>query len=109
MSFHELSLISVIFEYRPTNSLKGSLDRIIRIWDVRSGQFITRLEGHKDSVYSVTFSSDGKSLVSGSLDKTLKLWDLVPVPPSNGIKASYRNTLAGHKVSKMNTLFAYLY
>jgi len=39
---------------------KGSLDRLIRIWDLASGTFLAKLEGHTDSVYSVSFSPDGK-------------------------------------------------
>jgi len=54
----------------------GSLDTVVRIWDVSTGQLVERLRGHRDSVYSVAFTPDGKGLVSGSLDKTLKFWDL---------------------------------
>ncbi|EAU89102.2 TUPA [Coprinopsis cinerea okayama7 len=54
----------------------GSLDNIIRIWDVQTGQLLERLRGHTNSVYSVAFTPDGKGLVTGSLDKTLKLWDV---------------------------------
>ena len=54
----------------------GSLDTVVRIWDVTTGYLVERLRGHKDSVYSVAFTPDGKGLVSGSLDKTLKHWDL---------------------------------
>ncbi|KDQ58593.1 hypothetical protein JAAARDRAFT_155131 [Jaapia argillacea MUCL 33604] len=54
----------------------GSLDAIVRIWDVNTGQLLERLRGHQDSVYSVKFTPDGKGLVSGSLDKTLRYWDV---------------------------------
>lgn len=54
----------------------GSLDTMVRVWNVTTGQQLERLKGHKDSVYSVAFSPDGKSLVSGSLDRTLRVWDL---------------------------------
>ena len=54
----------------------GSLDSIIRIWEVASGTLLDSLRGHRDSVYSVAFTPDGKSIVSGSLDKSLKFWDL---------------------------------
>jgi len=57
----------------------GSLDTVVRIWDVQTGQLIERLHGHRDSVYSVAFTPDGIGLVSGSLDKTLKLWDISPL------------------------------
>ncbi|RXK38139.1 glucose repression regulatory protein TUP1 [Tremella mesenterica] len=54
----------------------GSLDTMVRVWNVNTGQQVERLKGHKDSVYSVAFSPDGKLLVSGSLDRTLRVWDL---------------------------------
>jgi general transcriptional corepressor TUP1 len=54
----------------------GSLDTVVRIWDVATAQLVERFNGHKDSVYSVAFTPDGKGLVSGSLDKTWKYWDV---------------------------------
>ncbi|KAJ3397162.1 general transcription repressor [Lobulomyces angularis] len=54
----------------------GSLDRMVRVWDTRTGFLLERFEGHQDSVYSVAFSPDGRSIVSGALDQTLKIWDL---------------------------------
>ena len=63
----------------------GSLDTVVRIWDVANGSLVERLRGHRDSVYSVAFTPDGKGLVSGSLDKTLKYWDVSGLI-SGGIK-----------------------
>ncbi|KIM20068.1 hypothetical protein M408DRAFT_334157 [Serendipita vermifera MAFF 305830] len=54
----------------------GSLDTVVRLWDVQTGTLLERLRGHRDSVYSVAFTPDGRGLVSGSLDKTLKYWEL---------------------------------
>lgn len=64
----------------------GSLDNIVRIWDVQTGYLVERLKGHEDSVYSVAFTPDGKGLVSGSLDRKLKHWDLTPFLRSNARK-----------------------
>jgi glucose repression regulatory protein TUP1 len=44
--------------------MQGSLDKMVRVWDIRTGQLLERFEGHKDSVYSVAFSPDGRSIVS---------------------------------------------
>jgi len=54
----------------------GSLDAVVPIWDVSTGQLVERLGGHWGGISSVAFTPDGKGLVSGSLDKTLKFWDL---------------------------------
>jgi len=54
----------------------GSVDAVVRIWDVSTGQLVERLRGHRASIWSVAFTPDGKGLVSGSSDKTLKFWDL---------------------------------
>lgn len=85
--------------YARNSSLQGSLDRGVRIWNSRTGTFISKLSGHSNSVYSLAFSADGKTLVSGSLDSTLRLWDLsehVPGDTADGFKC--RSVLAGHKV-----------
>lgn len=85
----------------------GSLDKSVRVWDVRSGTLVARLDGidgHKDSVYSVAFGPDGETLVSGSLDKTIKMWQLSPDNRGmmgGGMIRSGRlmKTFEGHKVS----------
>lgn len=101
----------------------GSLDTIVRIWEVSTGALVERLKGHRDSVYSVAFTPDGKGLVSGSLDKTLKYWDVRPIlrrdigpvpgppgsaggPNKNGKEGGEKGSqctmnFTGHKVSRL--------
>lgn len=54
----------------------GGIEKVIRIWDVRSGTRITKLIGHTDNVRSLLCSDDGKTFVSASSDTTIKIWDL---------------------------------
>jgi len=73
----------------------GSLDGVIRVWDLtavpedstelKGAKLVDRLSGHKRSVYSVKFvhglgttRENSEALVSGSLDKTMKRWDVGP-------------------------------
>lgn len=76
----------------------GSLDSVVRLWDVATGNLLECLRGHRDSVYSVAFTPDGKGLISGSLDKTLKYWELNLAP--RGANDKYAKSLfnfIGHK------------
>jgi WD40 repeat protein len=47
-----------------------------RLWDIRTGKPICRLEGHKQGTRCVAFSDDGKLLATGSEDKTAVVWDV---------------------------------
>jgi glucose repression regulatory protein TUP1 len=76
---HDAGVTSVAISHDSRFVAAGSLDTIIRVWDIASGHLVARLQGHGDSVYSVAFSADGRGLVSGSLDKTLKYWDISAV------------------------------
>ncbi|KAI8802577.1 WD40-repeat-containing domain protein [Cladochytrium replicatum] len=79
VSQREKGITSVAF--RPNDGrtvVCGSLDHMIRVWDLRTGQLLERFEGHNHSVYSVAFSPNGRSIVSGSLDKMVMVWDLSP-------------------------------
>jgi WD40 repeat protein len=53
-----------------------SLDYSIKLWDVNSGKFIRKFEGHQYDVNEVVFSSDGKLLASAGSDGTIRIWDV---------------------------------
>ena len=56
----------------------GSDDATIRVWDPRTGEQLTALEGHQDWVNAVcAITVDGRPLLaSGSDDATVRVWDL---------------------------------
>lgn len=54
----------------------GSPEKVVRVWDPRSGQQVSQLVGHTDNVRSVVVSQDGRHLLSASSDCTVRLWSL---------------------------------
>ncbi|KAK9722920.1 hypothetical protein K7432_002305 [Basidiobolus ranarum] len=54
----------------------GSPEKVVRVWDPRSGKRITKLTGHTDNIRSLLISDDGQLLLSASSDSTIKLWSL---------------------------------
>ncbi|KAH9938898.1 uncharacterized protein BXZ73DRAFT_44505 [Epithele typhae] len=54
----------------------GSPERVIRMWDPRSGKRIAKLVGHTDNIRAILVSDDAKYLLTGSADASVKLWSL---------------------------------
>jgi WD40 repeat protein len=56
--------------------LAASTDNSLRLWELKTGREVRRLEGHVGCPVAFDISTDGKRVLSGSLDRTLRLWDL---------------------------------
>lgn len=54
----------------------ASFDKSIKLWDGRTGKYLSSLRGHVGAVYQISWSSDSRLIVSGSADSTLKVWDV---------------------------------
>jgi WD40 repeat protein len=52
----------------------GSLDRTIKIWDLKTKSCLATLKGHKDPIECIAIKDD--LLFSGSRDNIIKIWDL---------------------------------
>nr|XP_006813605.1 PREDICTED: mitochondrial division protein 1-like [Saccoglossus kowalevskii] len=75
--------------------ISGSLDRTIRVWDIRSGRSIRKMYGHKGGVLCIQF--DTERIISGSWDMTIMVWDI--------IKFNRLAVLTGHKGSVSDIKF----
>ena len=57
-------------------SCGGFVESSVRLWDVKNGVEIARLQGHRTYIQSLVFWPDGKTLASASGDQTIRLWDV---------------------------------
>ena len=56
-------------------TVSGSYDNSVRVWDVSTGREFNLFKGHTNYVLSVAFSPDGKQIISGSNDNSVRIWD----------------------------------
>ncbi|EGN97348.1 hypothetical protein SERLA73DRAFT_169707 [Serpula lacrymans var. lacrymans S7.3] len=54
----------------------GSPERVVRLWDPRSGKRTGKLVGHTDNIRAILISEDARYLLTGSADASVKLWSL---------------------------------
>lgn len=55
--------------------IAGDGDGLIHVLEMRTGNELAMLAGHRGSVASVALSKDGRLLASGSSDRTIRIWD----------------------------------
>jgi WD40 repeat protein len=56
--------------------VSSSGDRTVRVWDLKDGTEVKRLEGHTGVIDALAVSPDGRYALSGSSDRTVRLWRL---------------------------------
>jgi WD40 repeat protein len=72
-------------------------DGMVRIWDVRTGQLMRRVNAHMGWVNCVAFMPDGKGFVSGGWDGMLKYWNISTLDPTPfRARSLTRNDSQGH-------------
>jgi WD40 repeat protein len=78
MQLMQDEFLSTSLAFSPKGDIvaSGTVERVVKLWDIRSGECVGTLEGHTYPVLSLAFSPDGTQLVSGSGDTTLVIWDL---------------------------------
>ncbi|HVN52880.1 MAG TPA: BTAD domain-containing putative transcriptional regulator [Anaerolineaceae bacterium] len=74
-TLHQEDRISTVaFSPDGKRVVSGGWDRSARVWDVQSGQEVSRLD-HGGPVSAVAFSPDGKWVASASQDGTARVWE----------------------------------
>lgn len=90
--WNDSGITSVAFSPNGSIVAAGSLDGVVRLWNVGTGEIVKRLVGHKDSVHSIAFTPDGNGLISGSLDKSMKYWSY----PGQKMEHTSKTSTLGH-------------
>jgi eukaryotic-like serine/threonine-protein kinase len=78
---HQSPVDAVAFSPDGKTVLTGGDDRMARIWDVATGQPISKPLCHEGTVFAVAYSPDGKTLITASADKTARLWNAASGKP----------------------------
>jgi tRNA A-37 threonylcarbamoyl transferase component Bud32 len=68
--------------------VSGGQNKVIQLWDMKSGTILTALTGHLQEITSLHFTPNGENVISASADATVKIWNLQ--------SGTLRHTLVGH-------------
>ena len=72
---HRDALYGVAFSPDGQRLGTAGYDRLIQLWDAKTGKLLNTLKGHNGAVYGIAFSPDGKVLASAGGDSSVKLWN----------------------------------
>jgi uncharacterized protein YjiK len=74
-AWHRGGVYGVAFSPDGTRLATACDDRVVRIWEARTGRLLQTLQGHSGVVTSVAWTADGERLAAGSSDETARVWE----------------------------------
>jgi WD40 repeat protein len=83
--------VITILSYSPDGSILASgsaQENSIKVWDIKSGKIIGKLEGHDGFTTAIMFNEDGTKIISSAKDEYLILWDIVNWEMLDSVKIS---------------------
>ncbi|CEL03262.1 Putative WD repeat protein (AFU_orthologue; AFUA_5G11870) [Aspergillus calidoustus] len=60
----------------PSIVASGGPEKLVRVWDPKSGKAITKFVGHTNVVRDILINRDGDTIMTASSDQTVKIWSL---------------------------------
>lgn len=74
---HSDTVFAVAFSRDGRWLASGGADKLIKLFDAKTGAFVRLFEGHTQHVLGLAWKRSGRVLVSAGADKVAKVWDLV--------------------------------
>ncbi|KAF5746972.1 Transducin/WD40 repeat-like superfamily protein isoform 1 [Tripterygium wilfordii] len=73
---HKESVYALALNDSGTLLVSGGTEKVVRVWDPRTGLKTMKLRGHTDNIRALLLDSTGRFCLSGSSDSMIRLWDL---------------------------------
>lgn len=73
---HKESVYALAMNDSGTLLVSGGTEKVVRVWDPRTGTKTLKLRGHTDNIRALLLDSTGRFCLSGSADSMIRLWDL---------------------------------
>ncbi|KAG9152582.1 hypothetical protein Leryth_022964, partial [Lithospermum erythrorhizon] len=73
---HKESVYALAMNESGTLLVSGGTEKVVRVWDPRTGSKTMKLRGHSDNIRVLLLDSTGRFCLSGSSDSMIRLWDL---------------------------------
>ncbi|KAG4396659.1 hypothetical protein GLYMA_19G241800v4 [Glycine max] len=73
---HKDSVYALTMNESGTILVSGGTEKVVRVWDARSGSKTLKLRGHTDNIRALLLDSSGRYCLSGSSDSMIRLWDI---------------------------------
>lgn len=76
LKVHEKAIFALSITSNRQNVITGSIDKSIKIFNLKTGKEIRTIKGLEDEITSVCLSTDEKILISATEGKIIKKWDM---------------------------------
>ncbi|XP_027931443.1 WD repeat-containing protein 48-like [Vigna unguiculata] len=73
---HKDSVYALAMNESGTILVSGGTEKVVRVWDTRTGSKTLKLRGHTDNIRALLLDSSGRYCLSGSSDSMIRLWDI---------------------------------
>ncbi|SCU97987.1 LAMI_0F12420g1_1 [Lachancea mirantina] len=71
---HSTSIVTCL-QFEDDYIITGADDKVMRIYDAKTEEFVTQLSGHDGGVWALKYDKEGV-VVSGSTDRSVRVWNI---------------------------------